>query len=467
MKQAIIVFTRIPVPGKTKTRMMPALSGKQCARLHTCFLRDIAGVCKKTDADLFVNYTGCDASPERSGKNLSPERSGKNVSPEGRRAEALVQIFGQEAGYFSQEGDTLGERMYNAIRTVLSKGYESCVLIGTDIPEIRPEHLRRAFEVLEETDLVFGRTMDGGYYLVGMKKPWKEAFGLETYGVSTVFADTLKKLETEKISVGYTATLQDMDTPEDLNACRRRMRTDESLKNTHTGRFLAAISRISIIIPLYNEETTIEQLQRQLWPLKDKCEIIFVDGESTDGTLEKLSSEFRLVRAKKSRAAQMNAGALASSGDILFFLHCDSELPAHPLEQIREVMRDYEAGCFGIAFHSRNFFMFTCRVISNHRVKDRKVMFGDQGIFIDRELFFEVGMFPEIPVMEDYQLSLTLKERRVRLGMTRKRICTSDRRFPPGTIPKLRLMWKMNRLRKMYRDQVPAETIAKLYRDVR
>ena len=99
----------------------------------------------------------------------------------------------------------------------------------------------------------------------------------------------------------------------------------------------------------------------------------------------------------------MNLGAEKSTGDILFFLHCDSELPPHPLARIRKVMRDHRAGCFGIAFHSCHFFMFTCRIISNHRVKDRKVMFGDQGIFIDRELFFEAGGFPEIPIMEDYQ----------------------------------------------------------------
>ena len=111
--------------------------------------------------------------------------------------------------------------------------------------------------------------------------------------------------------------------------------------------------------------------------------------------------------------------------------------------------------------------MFTCRVISNHRIKDRKVMFGDQGIFIDRELFFEAGMFPEIPIMEDYQFSLTLKEMQVKLGMTGKRIYTSDRRFPKGTIPKLKLMWKMNRLRSMYRKGVPIERISDMYRDVR
>ena len=94
-------------------------------------------------------------------------------------------------------------------------------------------------------------------------------------------------------------------------------------------------------------------------------------------------------------------------------------------------------------------------------------MFGDQGIFVDRSLFFDAGMFPEIPVMEDYRFSLTLKERGVKLGMTGRRIYTSDRRFPKGTLPKLKLMWKMNRLRKMYRDRVPIEQIDRMYRDVR
>lgn len=94
-------------------------------------------------------------------------------------------------------------------------------------------------------------------------------------------------------------------------------------------------------------------------------------------------------------------------------------------------------------------------------------MFGDQGIFVDRELFFKAGMFPELPIMEDYQFSLTLKEMGIRLGMAKRRIYTSDRRFPKGTIPKLRVMWKMNRLRKMYRDGVDIKAISAMYQDVR
>ena len=163
----------------------------------------------------------------------------------------------------------------------------------------------------------------------------------------------------------------------------------------------------------------------------------------------------------------MNTGAKASTGDVLFFLHCDSEVPATALEEIEQVMKNHKAGCFGIAFHSWHFFMFTCRVISNHRIKDRKVMFGDQGIFVDRELFFKAGMFPVMPILEDYQFSLTLKEMGVKLGMTKRRIYTSARRFEGNTIQKLKIMWKMNRIRAQYRDGVPIEEIAEQYKDVR
>lgn len=225
--------------------------------------------------------------------------------------------------------------------------------------------------------------------------------------------------------------------------------------------------KISIIIPIYNEETTIEKLMTTLEPLKGRCEILFVDGGSTDGSLEMIGNRYPVIFSEKGRAKQMNCGAEKSTGDVLFFLHCDSEVPATALEEIEAVMKKHRAGCFGIAFHSWHFFMFTCRVISNHRVKDRKVMFGDQGIFIERTLFFEIGGFPDLPIMEDYQFSLTLKEKKIPLGMTKHRIYTSDRRFKGTTREKLRVMWKMNRLRAMYRKGVPIEEISAMYADVR
>lgn len=444
MKQALILFTRIPVPGKTKTRLMPYFSPKQCAKLHTCFLKDISDQCRKVKADCFVCY-----------------------APENGDVKELQDILGKQKEYFPQTGESLGQRMYHSLEYVLGLGYDVCLLMGTDIPEVSSPDLEKAFQVLKEKDAVFGRTADGGYYLVGMKRPIPEAFGLKQYGHSHVFEDTLKELSDAGINVGFTTKHQDMDTPEDLRCYRQRMRQDKRLQHSHTGRYLAANVKISVIIPVYNEAKTIEAMKKQLYPYRSQCEILFVDGGSTDGTPKMVGPDFKLLLSEKGRANQMNLGAEKSHGDILLFLHCDSELPPGPLEEICRVMKDHSAGCFGIAFHSRNFFMFTCRVISNHRIKDRKVMFGDQGIFIDRELFFQAGKFPVIPVMEDYQFSLTLKEMGVRLGMAKRRIYTSDRRFPKGTIPKLKLMWKMNRLRKMYRDQVPIEKIDRLYRDVR
>lgn len=224
---------------------------------------------------------------------------------------------------------------------------------------------------------------------------------------------------------------------------------------------------ISVIIPVYNEMQTIPLLLETLKPLKGKCEILFVDGGSTDQSVKMVEKEYPVLQSPKGRAHQMNVGAQKSTGDILFFLHCDSEVPKNAIEEIRDVMERYRAGCFGIAFRSKRLFLYTCRLISNHRIKDRKVMFGDQGIFIDRNLFFEIGMFPEIPIMEDYQLSLTLKEKGVRLGMTRHRIYTSDRRFQGNAIKQLKVMWKMNRLRAMYRKNVSIEYIASQYEDVR
>ncbi len=223
--------------------------------------------------------------------------------------------------------------------------------------------------------------------------------------------------------------------------------------------------KISIIIPIYNEEKTIEAFLKTLEPVKEKAELIFVDGGSSDRTLALIPETYTVLHGPKGRAKQMNLGAANSGGSVLFFLHCDSELPEDAIEQIETVMERYSVGCFGIAFHSKNIWMKCCQAISNHRIKDRKVMFGDQGIFIRRSLFFEIGGFPELPIMEDYQFSLTLKEMGVKIGIAKKRIYTSDRRFAEGG--RLRVMWKMNRLRAMYRKGVDIEEISGLYRDIR
>lgn len=225
--------------------------------------------------------------------------------------------------------------------------------------------------------------------------------------------------------------------------------------------------RASVIIPLYNEEKTLPALLRNLERLKGEAEILFVDGGSTDGSLSILRrSPYRVLEGPRGRARQMNYGAVQSTGEILLFLHCDSELPVKPLAEMERVLKTHQWGCFGIAFREWNPWLKCCQLISNRRVLGvRRIAFGDQGIFIERELFMEIGGFPELPIMEDYQFSLMLKARRIYPGMTRKRIYTSARRFQRGGM--LRTMWKMNRLRARYRRGDSILDIAKEYRDVR
>lgn len=215
MKRAWICLTRIPEPGRTKTRLLPILSPEECAALHTAFLRDLAAVAEKTEAALFVAYT--------------PEGDGG----------ALRAIFPHAAGFFPQEGDGLGARMANALERVLGFGYDECVLTGSDLPEMTAAHLASGFRALEGADAALGPTEDGGYYLVGLKAPCRALFEKQTYGVSTVFEATLAAAEEAGCRVARALPCRDVDTPEELRALWRRCRGDGSA----TARCLAALFR--------------------------------------------------------------------------------------------------------------------------------------------------------------------------------------------------------------------------------
>lgn len=224
---------------------------------------------------------------------------------------------------------------------------------------------------------------------------------------------------------------------------------------------------LSIIVPIYNEERVINRLIDQLRPLREACEVILVDGGSTDGTLACVDDTFTLIRAPKGRGSQLNAGARAATGEVLLFLHADSVLPPDPVGEVERVMRTHRVGCFGVRFEPSSPLMRICAALSNFRCYVRRIMFGDQGIFMERSLFFEMGGFPELPLMEDYELSLRLRARGFRLGATRRRVITSARRYGVTSASRLRTMRLMVRLRRMYRAGVPVQEIARLYGEAR
>ena len=121
-------------------------------------------------------------------------------------------------------------------------------------------------------------------------------------------------------------------------------------------------------------------------------------------------------------------------------------------------------GCFHIGFDYNGPFMGCNTFFSNRRAR-RGIAFGDQGIWIRRELFLSLGGFPELPIMEDYEFSLRMKERGIPIRLLPGRIITSGRRYRKG-FP-LFTMWNMYRLRQMYRAGVDISEIAERYRDIR
>lgn len=421
---------------------MPHYTPEQCAELHLCFLKDIARAISKTDADIYVSYTG--GEPEK-----------------------LRTVFGNAVAYMNQQGENLGDRMLDVIKSVKSYGYDKIVLIGSDVPELSSSTILDAYNKLDVADTVIGPTQDGGYYLIGMNEVCESAFNVEQYGVSTVYEDTVRSINESGHTVIATDTYQDIDDADDVRGFIERMRSDKHLSNSCTGRYITDTMSISIIVPTYNESSTIEATLKQLEQYRDDAEIIIVDGSSTDDTVNRIGNDWKVITCEKGRGTQMNRGAKASSGDILFFLHCDCTLPSDALSEIRRCMATNRYGCFGLKFNSKNFFMWTNRVISNHRAWKRGLPFGDQGIFIDRDLFFKSGGFPEIPIMEDYEFGRRLAAFGMKPAKTGARLVASDRRYEGGTkhiLVQELAIWK---LRRRYRAGEDVNMLGSEYGDVR
>lgn len=202
---------------------------------------------------------------------------------------------------------------------------------------------------------------------------------------------------------------------------------------------------ISIIVPTYNEEKNIMRFQENLKNLKGDFEVIFSDGFSSDNTYDMI--EFDKIRETRFRSNQMNAAVKYAKGDVLWFVHADSIV--HPDSVIAIENVNAEAGCFRLKFDERNILQNIFQFCSNYRVLSRNIAFGDQGIFITRKLFDKIGGYKPLPIMEDYELSICLKEHEVPLRQINLPIITSSRRYLENG--RWETNKKMQRLQQTYR----------------
>lgn len=326
-RNCIIVLTKAPLPEIAKVTLAPHLSKVERASLQRLLLLKIKEELD-SNIDTYICYTKHEGS-----------------------IPSLKCIFGNECHYFEKEGNSLGEHLSNAFRKAFDLGYKKAVLFSTDAPELSKKTIADAFEFLKERDFVFTPSTDGGYILIGMKEFSSEVFSLEKFSHSNVLMDTVKIIEGLEKTYGLTEVLEDIDFYEDLQEYINRMEVRGQSNDITT--YVKSIKRISTIIPTYNSEETIEKVIKVLEKVKDSSEIIFVDGGSTDKTLSLIPNDYIVLSSAKGRAIQLNTGAKASSGNVLFFLSADCIPPDNFVDEIKTLARSHKIGSFGVKHNSK------------------------------------------------------------------------------------------------------------------
>jgi len=191
----LVVFVKYPAPGSVKKRLAQHLGDERAAEIY-----------KKT-AELVV-------------RKLAPQGD-ENYTVEiyfsPQEDEKLVKKWLIENEYFSaQQGCDLGERMGNAFLRAFAAGYTKTLLIGSDCPDISRTIVNRGFLLLDTHDVVLGPAHDGGYYLIGLRRPEPELFLNIEWGTERVLQQTLDKIEQSGLTVGLLPQLHDIDRLEDL-----------------------------------------------------------------------------------------------------------------------------------------------------------------------------------------------------------------------------------------------------------
>lgn len=187
-KNLILIFTRNPELGKCKTRLAKTVGNENALIIYKMLLQHTANVVEKLPFDKAVYY-----------------------SVKVRHHDLWDNSIYQK---YQQNGTDLGLRMQSAFKNSFDKGYEKVLIVGSDLYDLKPQHIQEAFDKLDSHDITIGPAEDGGYYLLGMKTLQSKIFENKNWGTDTVREDTLKDLNTKKVAL--LETLNDIDVYNDV-----------------------------------------------------------------------------------------------------------------------------------------------------------------------------------------------------------------------------------------------------------
>lgn len=400
MNEHLIVFTRYPEPGRTKTRLMPALGAAGAALVQRQMtehcLRTVRALQQQRPVRVWVCYAGAEESGFRD-------------------------WLGEEWDYLPQVEGDLGDRMATAFSYAFKQEAQRVVTVGIDCPDITTDLLIEAFDALKYQGLVLGPASDGGYYLIGLQRLVPELFENMDWGTETVLADSLIRATKVGLDPAQLEVLTDVDYPEDLSRWTAH----------HCNAPPAIAPLISIIVPVRNEAVALASYLPELIQQAGQSEIIVVDGDSDDQsvTIAKALGA-RVVEGPANRAQQMNAGAAIAAGKILLFLHGDTRLPEDFEFQISQMLapENVVAGAFELRIEGEGAGLRRVEWGVRQRSRLLGLPYGDQGLFLARSQFEALGGFAELPIMEDFELVGRLKKLG-KVAIAPAAVMTSGRRW--------------------------------------
>ena len=346
----LAVFARYPEAGKVKTRLAAHLGHEEACRIYESMLRSLLLEHGNRSYDLVAF-----------------------VAP-GDRSEAFARRFGGETEPQS-DGD-LGGRMEDCFRRLLDR-YDRVAIVGSDIPGAVSDRAAEAFRRCDQSDVVLGPCPDGGYYLIASRSV-PDVFTGVRWSTPEVLSTTLHRLRETGRTWSLLPEERDVDEPEDLKILELR---------------------ISAIVPVVDGDG----LPEGVAGVFNECIVVDGGGEGR-GDRRSHHGEI-LIRSPRGRALQMNAGAEAATGDVFLFLHADSRLPAGAADRIRAaVRRGAPGGCFETVFDHNHPVLRVGDFWRNLRARLLGEFYGDQSIFVRRDVFRKLGGYRRLEVMEDYDL---------------------------------------------------------------
>ena len=187
-KNLIIIFTRNPELGEVKTRLAKTIGDKSALNIYKFLLEHTEKTIRNISSDKTVYYS-------------------VKIRDNDLWDSSIYQKH-------QQQGEDLGIRMDNAFKNGFNNKYEKIIIIGSDLLDLRPEHIEKAFIKLDNHDIVIGPALDGGYYLLGLKKMYPQIFQDKDWGTASVRKNTLQNLKNENVFL--LEELNDIDTYDDI-----------------------------------------------------------------------------------------------------------------------------------------------------------------------------------------------------------------------------------------------------------